>query len=252
MIIGGVFLFGIFKMMLSRILFFGLFLISSSLSFGQSLDDAETVKDSVPLDEKYREDQFYFGVTYNLLTDTPPDVKIRGFTGGARLGFVRDMPINSKRTLSIGLGAGLGFNRYGNTLAISEDDNNQLQFQVLNEETNFESNRFSVYHVEVPLEFRWRSSSPKEFKFYRVHTGVIFSYAYWNRATFVQDGTRFKLNNVEAFNPFQAEVFMLLGYNTINFYAAYNFTAFFDQDAKLEDNILNFRPLKLGILFYFL
>ncbi|WP_374957286.1 outer membrane beta-barrel protein [Gilvibacter sp.] len=238
--------------MIARILFIGCLLLTSLGVSGQDLGQTEAVKDSVPVDEKYREDQFYFGLTYNLLTDTPANVKIRGFSGGARFGFVRDMPINAQRTLAIGLGAGLGFNRYGNTLSIAEDANDQLVLQVLDEETNFESNRFSVYHVEVPLELRWRSSTPTEFKFYRVHTGVIFSYAYWNRATFVQDGTRFTFDNLAQFNPFQAEAFLLLGYNTINFYAAYNFTAFFDSEAKLAEEPVNFRPLKLGILFYFL
>lgn len=234
----------------------GLLLVLFCFSFGwtlaQSTEEQDPVNDSIPVDQKYREDQFYFGLTYNLLADAPSDVKIRGFSGGARFGFIRDMPVNESRTLAIGLGAGLGFNRYGNTLSISEDSAQNTTFQVLDEDTNFESNRFSVYHVEVPLEFRWRSSTPQEFKFYRIHTGLIFSYAYWNRATFVQDGTRFKLENVEEFNPFQTEVFLLLGYNTINFYASYNFTAFFDQDAMLEEQIINFRPIKLGITFYFL
>ena len=222
------------------------------MASAQTPADAEAVNDSVAVDFKYREDQFYFNFTYNLISDVPGEVSIRGFSGGMRFGFVRDMPINAKRTLSIGLGAGLGFNRYGNTLVISENDQAATVFSVVDEEANVESNRFSVYHVEAPLEFRWRSSTATEYKFYRIHTGLIFSYAYWNRATFVQDGERIKLNNVEPFKPFQTEVFLLLGYNTINFYAAYNFTPFFDSDAKLSETVVNFRPIKLGISFYFL
>lgn len=229
-----------------------LFFFSFGWTLGQTTLEGEQVTDSVPPDPKFREDQFYFNVTYNLLSDIPSDVSIRGFSGGMRFGYVRDMPINQPRTLAIGLGLGLGFNRYGSTLSISEDEQQITRFQALDADTSFESNRFSVYHVEVPLEFRWRSATQQEFKFYRIHAGLIFSYAYWNRATFVQDGTRFKLRNVEPFNPFQTEVFLLLGYNTINFYASYNFTAFFDQDAKLEEEVINFRPIKLGITFYFL
>lgn len=238
--------------MIKRVFFLLIFLLSCGWTMAQSTTEQQPVNDSIPIDPKYREDQFYTSLTYNLLTDVPPDVKIRGFSGGLRFGFIRDMPFNKTRTLAIGAGLGLGFNRYGNTLSISEDNNQNTTFQVLSEETNFESNRFSVYHVEVPLEFRWRSSTSTEFKFYRVHAGLIFSYAYWNRATFVQDGQKFKLEGVEQFNPFQTEVFILLGYNTINFHASYNFTAFFDQEATLDERLINFRPVKLGISFYFL
>lgn len=237
-------------------LFKGLFLVLFCLIFSwgsaQTFQDTEAVNDTATADFKYREDQFYFNITYNLLNDLPDDVKLRGFSGGARFGFLRDMPINEKRTLAIAVGGGLGFNRYGNTLSISEDGGQNTVFTVLSEEANFESNRFSVYHIEAPVEFRWRSSTPTQYKFYRIHTGVIFYYAYWNRATFVQDGTRFKLVGVDAFKPFQMEAFLLLGYNTINFYASYGITPFFDSSAQLNEQVINFRPLKLGISFYFL
>ena len=39
------------------------------------------------IDSKYREDQIYLGITYNLLSDVPNGVKIRGLSGGIRFGF---------------------------------------------------------------------------------------------------------------------------------------------------------------------
>ncbi len=203
------------------------------------------------VDSLYREDQFYFGVTYNLITNVPDGVRLRGFSGGMRFGFIRDMPINPKRTVAIGVGLGLGFNRYGNTLAITEQDG-QTQYAILGDNDNYDSNRFSTSHVEVPIEFRWRSSSPTVYKFYRVHAGVNLSYHYHKRATFVQNGTRFKTTNVDAFTPFQVEGTLLFGYNTMNFYAAYSFTPFFNDTAVVAGQAVGFQPLKLGILFYFL
>lgn len=212
-----------------------------------------SVTDTVAvIDSLYREDQFYFGVTYNLITAVPTGVSIRGFSGGTRFGFVRDMPVNKRRNIAFGVGLGLGFNRYGNTLSISETANGQTQYAVLSEEVSFESNRFSTAHIEVPLEFRWRSSTVSNYKFYRVHAGAVVSYSYWNRATFVQDGTRFKTRNVNEFNPIQLEATLLFGYNTFNFYAAYGITPFFDNSAKTTVEQVDFKPLKLGILFYFL
>ena len=41
-------------------------------------------------DEFYREDQFYFALSYNLLSDVPQEVATRGLIGGIHFGFVRD------------------------------------------------------------------------------------------------------------------------------------------------------------------
>lgn len=231
---------------MQRLLFLFIFLFISLPLFAQDpAEDSEVVVDSL-----YREDQFYFALTYNLLTAVPKGVRIQGFSGGVRMGFLRDMPLNKKRTLAVAIGAGLGLNRYGSTLSIS-DVNGATQFAVLGDDAEFDSNRFSTVHLEAPVEFRWRSSSPTEYRFYRVHAGLNFSYAISNRATFVEQGQRIKTTNIEAFEKFQVQATLLFGYNTVNFFAAYNVTPFFDS-TTLGGQQVDFKPLNLGILFYFL
>ncbi|MEP2937484.1 MAG: outer membrane beta-barrel protein [Gilvibacter sp.] len=224
---------------------FAFLFISLPLWAQDETEDSEAVVDSL-----YREDQFYFGLTYNLLTAVPEGVRIQGFSGGVRMGFLRDMPINKTRTIAIAIGGGLGLNRYGSTLSVN-DQNGSTQFAVLGDEADFDSNRFSTVHLEAPLEFRWRSSSPSQYRFYRVHAGVNFSYTVSNRATFVEQGQRVKTTNIEAFNKFQAQATLLFGYNTINFFAAYQITPLFDGNT-LGGEEVGFKPLNLGILFYFL
>jgi len=205
------------------------------------------------VDSLYREDQFYFGFTYNLITSAPNNVSNRGFSGGLQFGFIRDMPINKKRNLAFALGFGLSFNRYGNTLGISNSNNsNESTFSVLLNETNFDSNRFSTSAINIPIEFRWRSSSPSEYKFWRVYTGVTFSYNFWNKVTFAQNGDRFIYKNIPEFNKFQSGITLLFGYNTINIYAYYSITSFFNENAIINNEEVKFKPLKLGIKFYFL
>ena len=63
----------------------------------------------VKIDSLYREDQFYFSITYNLLTQIPKDLKQNKFSAGLSAGFLRDMPINEKRTLAIAAGLGLSY-----------------------------------------------------------------------------------------------------------------------------------------------
>jgi hypothetical protein len=48
---------------------------------------AQSITSNDDIDTKYREDQFYIGATYNLLSDVPSGVKIRGLSGGIQFGF---------------------------------------------------------------------------------------------------------------------------------------------------------------------
>jgi hypothetical protein len=231
---------------MQRLLIFFIFLFLGTPIFAQQ----EAVVSQVDVDSLYREDQFYFGLTYNLLTAVPDGVRIRGFSGGMRVGFLRDMPINNKRTLAIAIGGGVGLNRYGSTLAISEP-NGVTQYAILGDDTDFDSNRFSSVHIEAPIEFRWRNSAPNVYRFYRVHAGVNFSYVIANQAVFVQQGDRVKTTNLKDLNKFQAQFTLLFGYNTINFYAAYQLTSLF-QGTTVGGKQLDYKPLQIGILFYFL
>ena len=74
-----------------------------------------TVDDS---DALYREDQFYFGLTYNTFLDTPNGFSQSGFSPGLKLGFIRDFPINSKRTIAVALGLGYAFNTHSENIKI--------------------------------------------------------------------------------------------------------------------------------------
>ena len=40
------------------------------------------------IDSLYREDQFYLGITYNLLNNKPNEVKQNGFSSGFNFGFI--------------------------------------------------------------------------------------------------------------------------------------------------------------------
>ena len=73
------------KCFFSFLFFFGF----TTFLFGQNI-----ALDSTTIDDKYREDQFYISVTYNLLGSKPEGVSQNGFSSGFHLGFIRDMPIN--------------------------------------------------------------------------------------------------------------------------------------------------------------
>ena len=69
-------------------------------------------QDSLELYKNYREDQFYFSITYNILNNTSDGITQVGFSPGFHLGFIRDMPINKRRNVAVGVGLGLSINSY--------------------------------------------------------------------------------------------------------------------------------------------
>ena len=79
--------------------------------------------DSTDIYSKYREDQFYVSATYNLLGNKPEDVSQRGFSTGFHLGFIRDIPINERRNIALGVGIGLSSNSYNQNILISDINN---------------------------------------------------------------------------------------------------------------------------------
>ena len=60
-------------------------------------------------DLDFREDQFFFSFSYPFFSNNPSDLIQNKFSYSYSLGFVRDFPINIKRTLA--LAVGLGFEK---------------------------------------------------------------------------------------------------------------------------------------------
>lgn len=57
-------------------------------------EERDQIPDSIPfsIDSLYREDQFYAGFHFNLVTNRPSDISQESFSGGVNLGFIRDFP----------------------------------------------------------------------------------------------------------------------------------------------------------------
>ncbi|RMA66279.1 porin family protein [Ulvibacter antarcticus] len=204
-------------------------------------------------DTKYREDQFYIGATYNLLSNVPSGVKIRGLSGGIQFGYLRDMPINEKRTFAIAIGAGFGFNEYGQNLFIGEVEGEKSTFTVLNDEDfNYNRNRFSISTIDLPIELRWRASTPETYKFWRVYAGFRVGYAYWYKATFKQTGNNVNQTNIPEFDRLRLGTTLSFGYNTFNFFAYYGLNPFFKGAVTTSGEEVNFQSIRVGLMFYIL
>ena len=116
----------------------GLYLLFSLLTFGQEQDILQVKV----IDSLYREDQIYIGFTYNIMDNRPIDLKQNFFSPGINFGFLRDFPINKKRTVAIAPGFGFSYSGYNQNLLIQKT-NNEINYSVVSS-TEFNRNNYVV------------------------------------------------------------------------------------------------------------
>ena len=223
-----------------------IFLCLSAILLGQ--EETETIKDSL-----YREDQVYLGVTFNLLTARPDGVSQNGFSGGVQAGVIRDFPINKNRNKAIGLGLGLAFDIFNHNLFIGEEEDGVTTiYDIIDDDVAINRNRFTYYSLELPIEYRWRTSTAADYDFWRIYGGIRLGYIYFFRSVFDQANNEVLQTDIPELNRFQYGLSLSVGYDAFNFQAYYGLNTLFNDDAQLNENAIDLQVLRLGIQFYFL
>ncbi|HET8753615.1 MAG TPA: porin family protein [Salinimicrobium sp.] len=230
--------------------FYKIFIAFSFLSpFGMSAQQAFVEG----IDSLYREDQFYIGFTYNILAGMPEELNSSGFSWGLHTGFIRDFPINQQRNIAVGAGIGWSIDTYGHNLFIGENSSENTIFRSLDDAViDYSSNRFTTQTLEIPLQFRWRSSTAQTYKFWRVYTGLKVGYVYYFRSNFEQPNNRVRQTDVPEFNRFRTGATFTFGYNTFNFYFYYSLNPFFNEEAKINSKEIGMTTFQVGLMFYIL
>lgn len=223
-----------------------LFLLFTAFSISaQEMPDFEAV------DSLYREDQFYFGFTYNILQKRPNDLRQNKFSSGLTAGVLRDMPINKARTWSIAAGVGYSINNFNMNLAITEESGEHL-YSILNSDLSYDKNKLILHYVDVPVEVRWRTSTPNSHKFWRIYTGLKFSYLVFDRYKFEGGGTKFSNSSNPDLNKIQFGTYLAIGYNTWNLNVYYGLNPMFKSAALDTGEAIDMHTLNIGLMFYIL
>lgn len=231
-----------------------LFLATVSLA-AQTTDLPVTqVSDSLQLptpDPKYREDQFYASITYNLMQGMPKGYSQYSVSTGLGIGFLRDIPLNKKRNHAIAIGLGYSYNNIKHNLIVGQQDGKNIYYTT--SKTDFDKNKLVLHYLELPIELRWRTSNDTTHQFWRVYTGVKLSYLLHDKAQNEPDGkTAYKIKNDPNMNKLMGGVYIAAGYNTWNFYAYYGLTPIYDSPTLQSGEKLTMHSLKLGLMFYIL
>jgi len=209
-----------------------------------------TTPDFTALDSLYREDQFYVGFTYDILQNRPAGIGQNKFSSGYTFGFLRDMPINKKRTWAIAAGLGYSIDNYNHDLYITNFDGD-YQYSEIPSDVAYDKNKLILNFVELPVEIRWRTSTPESHKFWRIYTGFKLSYLVFSKYKFKGDTGKFSINNNQDLAKWQYGAYIATGYNTWNVNIYYGFSPIF-KSASVNGEKIDMRTLNIGLMFYIL
>ena len=201
-------------------------------------------------DSKYLEDQFYLGITYNFLLDKPTDFTQRNLSYGLQGGLIKDIPLNSTRTFAIGVGLGYAVNSYYSNMVASESLDGVI-YEEATEAANVKRSKIETHLVELPLEFRWRDSTPEEYKFWRLYAGIKLGYVFSSRSKLVTTERKTSFANPDI-RKFQYGLMLNFGYNTFNVHIYYSLNNLFEDGIIFEEEDLKLKPLRVGLIFYIL
>ena len=194
----------------------------------------------------YREDQIYFGASFMVLTSNQEQFKPKGLSRHFQLGLVRDIPLIDSGKLSTGIGFGLGFDRYTTNLIPLD----RGIYSLYNVDADLNNSLYlSVKSLELPISFRWRSSTATNFAFWRLYGGISLQWNYNIKA-------KQNSNLIEIFDEIKklgSTAHISFGYNTWNFFLSYSLKPIFNSlEGNSEGLPIQIKPLKIGLIFYVL
>ena len=227
--------------------FSSIFLLVSLTIFAQATDSLPEVERTVKVtDPFYREDQFYVGITHSLLMQKPKGFGQRSISVGTNFGFLRDIPVNKKRTVAIAPGAGFAFYNLRHNFAALNPATNDVVI-----DNNASKNIQNLTYFEIPIELRWRTSKVYSHKFWRIYAGIKYSYLLSSKSKYEGYYGNVTLKNSNMLSKSNLGVYMSVGFNTWNLYAYYGFKPLYDKGtANPNEPYLNM--INLGLMFYIL
>jgi len=207
--------------------------------------NAFSQRDSLNIGYKYLEDQLYINITYNLIQKQPKELEKTGFSYGLALGYMKDIPFNRSGKTAFAIGMGYSYDSFDHGLKVIKDSDN---YEV---DPDITSNKIKLHNLEMPIQFRWRSSDANTYSFWRFYAGVKIMYNVSNEFRYKLIDQDFSLSNINNYNKWQTGLTLSAGYGTFNFHVYYSLSPMF-KGATLNGNTIDNKIVKLGLSFYLL
>jgi len=197
--------------------------------------------------EDYREDQFFFGSSYFIQTQRIDEFKQNGFSGNFQFGFIRDLPLNDSSTKAIGIGFGYERNFFTSNIQPVESDSN-IDYRIVVSRFLESKNKISFSSLVIPLEYRWRTSSIDQYKFWRIYSGFKLkkNFPIYSNPSY---GSEITIDDVE---DWTTSIYINAGYNTWNISLEYDLNPLLKNKKTTNGENLNISFFRLGLVFYLL
>lgn len=199
-------------------------------------------------DSLYREDQFYLGLSYTNMQNSPAGFDQIKISPNIVAGLLRDFPINKNRTWAIAPGLGYRLSILNQNIGVPENGNSE-DYMILN--TAFEKNKLILHYLELPIELRWRTSTPESHKFWRIYTGIKLSYLIYDQYKLNAPDVKIRQTQNPDLQELHYGAYISAGWNTWNIYAYYGFNPIF-KSAKIDGQDLKMNIFNVGLMFYIL
>ena len=195
----------------------------------------------------YREDQFYFGSSYFVQTEPIENFKQNGFSGNFQFGFIRDFPLNNNSTKAIGIGLGYERNFFTSNIQPIKTNGN-INYRIVISRFLESKNKISFSSFVLPIEYRWRSSSIDQYKFWRIYTGLKIkkNFPLYSNPSY---GSEITIDEIE---DWTTSIYLNAGYNTWNVSLEYDLNPILKNKKTSNGENLNISFFRLGLIFYIL
>ena len=194
----------------------------------------------------FREDQIYLSIAYPYFSDAPNELIQNKLSYNFSLGFIRDMPINKKRTLALGVGLGWDFATVFNNMQFAVQDNSITASSI---QGAYQKNTLSMQTLAIPFEMRWRNANETNHAFWRIHTGLSLHIPLRFRANYTSiGGTQTNINL-----PYHKTLLRWnahFGFNTWNISIAHDLQPW--AISATPNRSFDVRFTKIGLIFYIL
>ncbi len=195
----------------------------------------------------YREDQFYFGSSYFIQTEPIENFKQNGFSGNFQFGFIRDFPLNNNSTKAIGIGLGYERNFFTSNIQPIKTNGN-INYRIVISRFLESKNKISFSSFVLPIEYRWRSSSIDQYKFWRIYSGLKIkkNFPLYSNPSY---GSEITIDEIE---DWTTSIYLNTGYNTWNISLEYDLNPILKNQKTSNGENLNINFFRLGLVFYIL
>lgn len=199
--------------------------------------------------DRYKEDQWYTSISFLLADESIDGFRLNGLSQSFSIGFIKDISLNDKSNRALGIGLGYGINNYGSNLNYSKENSDIYEFSLIESTLLISKNRLITHFLEVPIEFRWRTSTATTFKFWRIYTGYLLRYNFFSRLKPFYDPSI----TLKEVTPISHALKFSAGYNTWNIYFEYSLTPFFKSGTQTNlGTPLELNSIRAGLVFYVL